>query len=490
MRLLLVLAACASLAATAAGAQSCDYKRPYAAPPGYVPTYSIATVYADAGGTNVRGSATLIDKQRRLLITAAHVVKDGKAFVRFRGLADEVFEAQVVMRLPDAIDDGQGSALDTPRDIVVLRATALPPLAHPLDLRSIVDSDGEVNFYGFPAGVQSALVGRGKASTISADGKPAARCARALREATLGGDSGSAMVSESAYVVGVTSVAIQQGELNIFIPTACFFDEVIESLGEDKAQATYELFTTKSQAVILNTLAANPADSKVSNLDLFIAASRLIEEGRWQDVLRCPIVPMAFQRGVPIDLFAKRAAGTAQKVAIADALSASAARNAADARVAGENVAKLRAALEIYEPVLRPQLENITAANAALKLSTEQIVALKSAADAATLLTLLTEDKSTYADLTKKASLVSAAATQNPQLRGAALATFGQASADDPATAYSAFQAARKEGFSPEWVRHLEQEAGRKLTASDRAAAAPLDINASLKALAGSPDSP
>ena len=462
LRSIVLAALIFTLPAEAALAQGCEVPPAWRPQEETIPVYAIAHVFRDSSGKSPIGSATIIDKRRRLLVTASHVVPGGTAFFRFPGFDSEMLKGTVLLRIPEANGDDEenGKAWGQPRDIVVIQAdSALPAIAQSLDLRVLVHTTEKLSFYGFPTGTKTPMYGSGTAGEPSLPDQiladDAVRCTRVLREITQPGDSGAAIVSQSAYVVGVASQNLHRDLRNLFIPSSCFFNELIARVGESGSDGVYQSFTTKSKKAIAAELAADPEKSGISNIDLYIAAARLLRDKVATDKLLCPIMPMAMYRGVPLEALALMAADTDQKVAIADTITAVAAANK-DQLFASDMRRFLGFSMTLYAQILQPRFDIgfVTIENARMQYSWRDAVILKSAADASLLLAKYSERPEPYNQFAAWASAVSATATPAKDLRAAAYASLGQAQMAQRQfeAALSAYNSAIAAGFSPEWV--------------------------------------
>ena len=467
MRIPLILLLSASFIAQPVLAAGCDIPPVWRPQADSIPTLSIATMLRGGRRDAPVGSATIIDKRRRLLVTASHVVEGDTAWFRFPGFDSEVFSGVVLLRIPEAdgADEENGKSWGRARDIAVIQAsTDLPEIAQALDLRILTTTNEKLTFYGFPGGTKTALSGTGDAAVPQIPGSmmsdEAVACTRAIRETTLGGDSGSAIISESAFVVGVAAQSWQRDKLNMFVPTGCFFDQIISKIGASDADMAIRTFMTKSPAAIAGILSADPEKSGISNLDIYIAARQLLEAGEGTDKLRCPIMPMATARGIPLEGLVMSARLPAQKIAIADTLVGSVARSikvlqAREARI------RLQLALTLYRFELGSKLTKAYTSLVEVQdqLTPADAVILKSAADASLMLAQFLDDRAALLSLAQRSAALAVAAAKGASLRGAALASLGQASTGfDEDLAMQAFHSAQAEGFSPRWVGSLRAD--------------------------------
>lgn len=447
-----------SLAAGPAQADSYNFtNEDYAAAVHNLRLAAVRIFGSHSGGDQI-GAGFVIDSNDGLILSAAHVVRDlqGSAWVAFPRDNDR-HHAKIL--LPKSADSRSAAGA---RDLSILQ---LDPAVNGVGAL-------EVQFDEIEGGKKHHITGFGRSNVepIPADAIPAGTadpCIYTLRDVTLQGDSGSALMTEEGLVDGIAvSGAESLGTGAMFqmmvLPLSCVRDEILGAVsGGESSEIMATIWKGDDRARLIAFQPPPNITGWVSNLRLAKAlmdwitahnASRHptgVDEKRWEDVFR-----IIAQRRLGYAMIGKFAfAEAAGQKAAADVL-----HQLGDEEIARGSTARAMTAYmqaqtfySRYADSQTPTIWMIGSGPVAPNYDVAETY--KAAADNMTKLAGLTGKKE---DLNVATSLAATAVLFAPtgQLKASSWAILGAASHDagDFEIAVPAYRAAIEEGANEPWI--------------------------------------
>ena len=247
---------------------------------------AMVRVYESSDGDDFVGSATILDSEFGLAITAAHVAGfDVGAGVWLAASGDSKrYRAEIVALVPPLSSRPGAAAASSgqPRDIAILR------LGEP----GAFGSYAEIRLAGAVHNHPYQLAGYGPNDRFPVWGggiaaKSGDECWYVLREATFGGDSGGAVIGEDGLLSGVIlSGKAAQGAASgmqgmVFQPLSCLTDTILAATPDvgDSGKTAIDVLLTGTEQRLLQYF--QPTDQRpanwISNLRLAKAIKTWLE---------------------------------------------------------------------------------------------------------------------------------------------------------------------------------------------------------------------
>lgn len=396
------------------------------------------------------GSATVIDAENGLLVTAAHVIKDtDQPWISLPGI-EQRFPVTIVDRLPIQADNDTG-----PRDIALLKSSET----------GLFGGFVEIRFARMDQAREHNLIGYGRDETALIFGKQAPSkqepCIYSIRENTFKGDSGSPVVDQNGMLAGIILKNAELNSKGVILSLECADRFLLNAyeIAEPAATDFLRILRDAEHWTFRRYVQPPPANTAewLSNLQLAELISNIIET-----IDQRPLFPNRARLVEITRVLSDRALKTELQIdlAIADAQSRSETPDAVlqtgeafrEEGLTDSAAATFQAAEEFYlqqaAPVVFASGSPFNpAGSGAARL-------LKAAADAATKRGEVTGDPAAYERAT---ALGVAAAFHAPEggLKSAAQVTAGVAAqrSGDLGTALAAFGAADQDNALPAYLR-------------------------------------
>jgi hypothetical protein len=431
----------------------------------YFVAYRVAKV-VDANNDH-HGSATLIDKEHGLAVTAWHVVRDKPKPLRL------VFAAIGGDPPPEVAVDV--IAKDVVNDVAILKATTLiPPIVAQAEAwLAQINPQETYHLYGYSKDLASLSPASGKLAKDE-------ECKYHSRAGTYNGDSGSPAFSNEGLIAGI--VLRRTGiEDSWVLPLSCVANLVFDTLMMDQAYLGHvtglwdDIRSYPNYELIARLRPSSSHPEWINNLDLHAviqSAASNPETADIKDKIKiCVLTQAVIDRHLGTELAtvipAQRAAASSAATTLHQSFAET--QTSQDKLQQRERVAKLGAAIALYENAIwsanSDYWESIAPAwlNSANWPFTEEppeydstLVQIKSLSDAQQLLAAQLPDGERKKQL-YRASYFNATMALNSQDRQvvaeayAAIGDAARALGDDEA-ALLAYSAAHGNGFSPSWV--------------------------------------
>lgn len=478
-----------ALLLTAAGSPSICPERPAASQnhPGQNDRSRTVVVFLGTDGQSM-GVGTLIDRDKRLILTAIHVIEPEfapQSLIQFRYAVDttETFHrGHLVWKtaLTQDSEEDSGQNWDKPRDIAIVQDDGpVPPGVLMADVAPDISSDEELTYSGVPEGgsvtevshgsigmpVPSALEPGYHATTPRPSTQPtpldAAQCTRSVARWTVSGMSGSAVLTAAGRVAGVTIAEAGPGQSARYVRLTCFFDGIAP---QASAPAwLVNAIRTMDTVNLIKLLQHSPNDASepVTNMALYAADEELRAEiesssttaDRVRRNVHCALIPVAYARNLATDDWGPRWN-----------------REAADGLQQGiekldgeEKRQRARQAVGLFLKALQPGFltDRIASDPTKRNFSGEELRTLSGLSDAA-FVAADSEPSSPYMQISAKAAsaIILSTGKSNP-LIGKAYARFGEVAGleGDYAGSARAYSEAQLAHYTPSWLWRAKADA-------------------------------
>ncbi len=278
---------------------------------------SLAKIYLDSRGESYSGTATVVDAENGILITAAHVVKYPPIYVKFPYLDNgTVYEAMLVDSRPQALgeDEISGASWSKVRDTAVIKVRNSVRGLRAVEIAgSSPDVDAMHLFYGFNGDALTKITGTSGINFPNPKNvNYSAECTMDLsRENTESGDSGAPVIDKFGLLNGIVIQSQKSNRSGRFIPVNCF-SEMLFALQTEQSidELIFNDFDNSSQQLLSARMDPDPypvGEKFVSNLALSVMLKNAGSKSEYADILlknhKCPIREAVRDRNIDMNLY-------------------------------------------------------------------------------------------------------------------------------------------------------------------------------------------